>query len=114
MLSNSEISDVGLRPLAGEITLKDHKYKCKHCCLKFQLPALLEHLEQVIPDVTQRTITCPICFEDFQLLNSYINHVINKHNKNIAFNCIGCSLFFLQHPITNQPLQKSTFHIVHG
>lgn len=66
--------------------------------MKFELPALLEHLDKKIPDVTQRKIECPICLEKFPYINSYMNHVIVKHNEDLAFNCIGCSLFFYNMP----------------
>lgn len=94
MLPNGQLSDEGVNCLADKTTWKDHEYNCKHCSFKFELPALLEHLEQDIPDATQRKIECPLCLEGFSFINSYINHVIVKHNEDIAFNCIGCSLFF--------------------
>lgn len=55
---------------------------------------MLEHLEHEISDARQRSIECPQCLKGFAFINSYINHVIVKHNEDIAFNCIGCSLFF--------------------
>lgn len=94
VLPNGQLSNEGVNCLADRATWKDHRYNCKHCSFKFELPALLEHLEKEIPDVTQKTIECPQCFEEFAFINSYINHVIVKHNEDIAFNCIGCSLFF--------------------
>lgn len=98
-----EVPENWLRGFKAFKTWDEFNYKCEtHCNVKLTgINTLFNHHKANDVSLTRRTISCHVCpsvFKSYQLLSSYMNHMMKVHYEHLKFCCVICSKLFFNVP----------------